>query len=88
MTNFQRHIVLPALAPLLFFAVAATPVHVLGCRTRGLLALIIAFVSVLAGLFASIMGAKTRMKHDPSTRWWLASAVILVIPPIALLILA
>jgi hypothetical protein len=68
--------------------VVATPIHVLGCRTRGLLAFIIAFVCVLAALGASVMGAKGRMKGDPSAKWWLASTVILAIPAVAFIILA
>jgi hypothetical protein len=61
MSRIQRHVILPSLAPLLFFAVAATPVEALGCRTRGLLAFAIALVSVLAGLGAAIMAIKGRL---------------------------
>jgi hypothetical protein len=88
MSLIQRHIILPSLAPILFFAVAATPVQVLGCRTRGLLAFAIALVSVLAGLGAAIMAIKGRLQGDPQSLWWIGSALILAIPGVALLILA
>ncbi len=88
MSHIQRHIILPFLAPLLFFAVAATPVHVLGCRTRGLLAFAIALVSVLGGLSAAIMAIKGRLQGDSNSHWWIGSAMILAIPAVSLLILA
>jgi hypothetical protein len=88
MSLIQRHVILPSLAPLLFFAVAAMPVHVLGCRTRGLLAVSIALVSVLTGLAAAIMAIKGRLQDDSQSRWWIGSALILAIPTVGVLILA
>jgi hypothetical protein len=63
--NFLHHVIIPSLLPIAFFAVAffavaATPVEVLGCRNRGLLALLIAFVSVLAGLAAAVRAVQGR----------------------------
>ena len=83
-----RHIVLPAIAPVLFFIVAATPVEVFGCRTRGLLAIAIALTSVLAGLGAAILALKGRMRGDTQSIWWIATALILAIPAVSALILA
>lgn len=88
MNNLTRHILLPSLAPLLFFIIAATPVEVLDCRNRGLLALIIAFASLLGALFCTLHGAKDRSGRDPRSRWWLTTTLILVIAPVALIILA
>ncbi len=88
MPLIQRHIILPSIAPLLFFAVVATPVDVLGCRTSGLLAFIIAFASVLSGLAAAIVAVKGRLQGDSPTFWWIGSALILAIPAVAVLILA
>ncbi len=88
MSLIQRHIILPSLAPLLFFAISSTPVHVLGCRTRGLLAFTIALASVLAGLGAAIMAVKGRVQGDSHTHWWVGSALILAIPAVSALILA
>jgi len=88
MTTLQRHVLLPALVPLLFFAVAATPVELLGCRNRGLLVLAIALVSVIAGLVAAVMAINCQRQGDPQSRWWLKSALLFAIAPVALLILA
>ena len=82
------HVILPAILPVLFFTVALTPVEVLGCRLRGLIALFIVFISVLAALGATIVGAKGGMRHDRNAIWWVTTTIILVIPAIAIIILA
>lgn len=88
MNNLTRHILLPTLAPLLFFALAATPVELLGCRNRGLLALTIAFASLLCALYTAVRSTKCNHRRDPRSTWWLLSSLILAIPPVALIILA
>jgi ABC-type thiamin/hydroxymethylpyrimidine transport system permease subunit len=87
MKRIIYHILIPAVMPALFFRIASTPVEVLGCRTRGLMALSIAFISGLAALGTSI-GAKRERRGDPNVIWWIASTFILVIPVIAMIILA
>jgi hypothetical protein len=84
----MRHIALPAIAPVLFFAVAATPVDMPGCRARGLLAVIIAFAGILCGLGAAIMAITGRLRGDKQSHWWIAGALVLAIPAIGLIILA
>jgi len=74
--------------PVLFFAVASTPVEVLGCFVRGLIAMLIALISGLAALATVIIGAKGRVRHDKNSTWWVLSTLILVIPVIAMIILA
>jgi hypothetical protein len=88
MKPLRRHVILPAIVPALFFLVAATPVEVLGCRTRGLLAVAIALVGALAGVGTAIMGLKARLRVDPMARWWIASTGILAIPAAAVVIIA
>jgi hypothetical protein len=83
----KHHILLPAIVPALFFAVAATPVDVLGCRIRGLLAGLIALVGALAALGAAIMGLKGRPHGDPHSHRWVASALILAIPAVVIVIM-
>jgi hypothetical protein len=53
-----------------------------------LIALLIAFVSGLAAIGAAVMGLRGRMRGDRSALWWVASAIILAIPVVALIILA
>ena len=88
MNLLSRYILLPALAPVLFFCVAATPVEFLGCRTRGLLAFTIALVGVLAGLGTAIMALRNRLRRDPAANWWILSSLILATPAIAVLLIA
>ena len=83
-----RHILLPAIAPLFFLVVATMPVDVLGCRNRGLLAVAVAFLSVLAGLISAVAGVRGRMRGDSSANWWATSALILAVPALLLILLA
>jgi hypothetical protein len=88
MRNLIYHILGPAIMPALFFRIAATPVEVLGCRTRGLIALSIAFSSGLAALGTAVVSARRRKRGDPSGIWWVVSSIILAVPIVAFLILA
>ena len=74
--------------PVLFFAVALSPVELLGCKTRGLIALTIAFVSGLAGLGAAGMALKGRVKGEAGSEKWILTVLILIIPVVAMLVLA
>jgi hypothetical protein len=87
-TRTFRHVVLPAFAPAAFFLIASTPVEVLGCFNRGLIALSIAMVSVTGGLILAIKGVLGKKRGDPLAHWWMLSSLILAIPPAALLVLA
>ncbi len=88
MSLLFRHVVLPAVSPVLFCIVAATPVEVMGCRTRGLLAIAIALTSVLAGLGAAILAVRGRMHGETQSIWWIVTALVLAIPAVGVLILA
>ena len=88
MHPIMLHIVFPAIMPALFFTVAAIPVDMIGCRMRGLLALAVAFVSMLAGIAAAVMALRGRVKGDPRSVWWVVTALILTVPGVALLVLA
>ena len=92
MKRIAYHVILPAVMPALFFIIAFTPVEVLGCFLRGLIALLIAFISGLVALMATIIGTrggtKGRVRYDKNSIWWVLSTLILVIPVIALIILA
>jgi hypothetical protein len=88
MKRIANHIIIPAMMTVLFFVVALTPVEVLGCFIRGIVAMLIALISGLAALAAALIGAKGRMRHDRNSIWWVMSTLILVIPVIAMIILA
>jgi hypothetical protein len=82
------HIILPSIMPVLFFIIAFTPVEVLGCFMRGLIALLITLVSGLAALVAVTIGVKGPVRNDRNSIWWVISTLILVIPLIAMVLLA
>lgn len=86
--RFLHHVILPSLAPILFFIIASTPVEVLGCLTRGLLAVAVALIGAFAALGASIVGARAKSRGDTNYNWWLVSSLILFIPGVALIFLA
>lgn len=88
MKRILYHILIPAIMPLLFLVIAATPVEVLGCRNRGLIAFMIALISGLASLGAAIMAIRGRMRNEPDTFRWIVTSLMLVIPVVALIILA
>ena len=88
MKRIIYHILIPAIMPVVFFRIATLPVEVFGCRTRGLISLLLAFASGLAAIGAAIMGLRGRMRGDRDALWWVASTIILTIPVVALLILA
>jgi energy-converting hydrogenase Eha subunit A len=88
MKRLLHHVVVPAIIPAAFFLVAATPVEVLGCRTRGLLAILIALLGALAGLGAVLTALVKRLRGTPDTHWWIATAGMLTIPAIAVILVA
>ena len=88
MKRITDHILIPGIMPIVFFIIATTPVELLGCRTRGVIALLIALVSGLAALATAMRGAKGRMRGDAYGIWWVASSIILAIPVIALILMA
>ena len=88
MKHIVYHIMIPAIMPVVFFIIATTPVEVLGCRTRGIIALLIALISGLAAIGTANMGTKVMMRGEKYTLWWVATSIILVIPLIALVIMA
>ena len=83
-----RHIIYPALMLLLFFAVALSPVNLLGCRTRGMLALVIALACGISAVFAAIKALKSRLRGDSDSHWWMIATLILTIPVVAMIIMA
>jgi hypothetical protein len=88
MKRIVYHLILPAIMPVLFLAVALTPVEALGCFFRGLIAMLIALASGLAALVAAVMGLKGRVHRDKNSVWWALSTLVLVIPVIAMILLA
>jgi len=83
-----RHIATPAVMSAVFFAVALSPVSLLGCRTRGLAALSIALLSGLLSIWAAGTALAGKSRGDTDASWWIISSLILAIPVVAMIVLA
>jgi hypothetical protein len=79
------HVLAPAIALLLFYSIAWSPVHVFGCRGRGLLALTIVFISLIGAIGAAIKASRSRQRGEDTVRWWVYTSIILALPAIALI---
>ncbi|MBU0479847.1 MAG: hypothetical protein KKG47_01975 [Proteobacteria bacterium] len=73
-------ILIPLLVSASFFSVAFTPVEVLGCRTRGLIAISIALLAGLAGICTAIKSLTLRFRSQPDSHFWILSTLILALP--------
>ncbi len=80
MKEYIKHILLPAVAPILIVVFYFTPVALVGCVNRGLLAVAIVFVSPIAASVAVVMAFRLRLKNDPSSIWRNISGLILTLP--------
>ena len=82
------HVIVPALMPAMFLAIASTPVALFGCRTRGLIVLLVTLGSAAASLTSTLIAAKKRRRGDPDASWWAVSGLIMTIPVAGLLLAA
>jgi hypothetical protein len=62
-----------------------TPVAIVGCVNRGIAALGVVFLSLIAGIVVAIIGVRAQRRKDGAAVWWLVSGCILLLP--ALLVL-
>lgn len=85
MSRILKHVVLPATATIAVVALYFTPVAMLGCVTRGLIALAVAGISLLVALVSVGVGLKKRIRGEKGSEWWIVTTVILMLP--ALLVL-
>ncbi len=80
MNTITRHVLIPAIAPILIVILYFTPVTLIGCYNRGLIAVIIVAISFIAAFVAAVFGLRDRLKGDPEYIRWIVTAVILAIP--------
>ncbi|MCU0580913.1 MAG: hypothetical protein MUF26_00510 [Syntrophales bacterium] len=85
MNKYIRHILLPAIAPILIVGLYFTPVALFGCVNRGLMSLAVVLVSAIAALVTVGMAFRLRLKNDPSSGWWIISGLILTLPLVLIL---
>lgn len=86
--SILRHVVLPAILPVLFFLVLASPVSFMGCRNRGLVAVLIALAGALGALGATVISLKGKSRRSPKASWWLTTALLLILPALFILAIA
>jgi len=85
MNRYIQHILLPAIAPVLIVGLYFTPVTLVGCMNRGLMAVAVVLVSTIAAFVTVGMVFRLRLKNDPSSGWWIISGLILTLPLILIL---
>jgi ABC-type amino acid transport system permease subunit len=57
-----------------------TPVSLIGCANRGLLALLVAGVSAIAAFVTVALAIRSRTRGDERSSWWILSTLILTLP--------
>jgi hypothetical protein len=87
MQQVKKHIIIPALLSAAFFAVAFSPVAVLGCRLRGLLALSISLLCGIAGIGTAVTGLKKRIQGDQDSTWWMLTTALLTLPVVGMILM-
>jgi ABC-type transporter Mla maintaining outer membrane lipid asymmetry permease subunit MlaE len=88
MKRSVRIFLFPSIMTVLFFATALSPIQMLGCRTRGLLALVIALASGVAAVCTAALGLRGRIRGDSDAIKWVIITPIQTLPVIGMLILA
>ncbi len=78
MTVIVKHVLLPALAPLAVVGLYFMPVTLVGCVNRGLMALAVAALSLVAGFVAGVIGLQCKARGGPSGPWMLTSGILLL----------
>jgi hypothetical protein len=86
MKNITKHVIIPTIAPAIFFLTASLPVELLGCRNRGLIVASVAVAAGIGGIVAAVKALKGKMREDANSSLWMASALILAIPAIYIVV--
>ena len=82
MNKKAKHLLMPVIIPLTFTVIALTPIEILGCRLRGLIAVSIALSGALLAITTVLKGLIDRIKEKPDSGWWLATTLILALPAV------
>jgi len=62
-----------------------TPVSLIGCANRGLIALGVVLISLVVGLVVALSAIRSRRNGDTDSGWLAVSALILAIPAVLVL---
>ena len=77
---------IPIIITASFFAVAALPIEILGCRNRGLIAAGIALAAAILGIVAAVRAVLDKVRGDAGSSIWMASALIFAIPAVYIVV--
>jgi len=81
-----RHLILPSVAPAILICLYFTPKSAFGCANRGLMALAVVLIGMIAAVHAAIMGAAAKRRGSgEEANWWTVTTLILVSPLVLLL---
>jgi len=83
-----KHVMIPATVPVIFFIIASLPVELLGCRNRGLIAAFVAIAAGVLGIVAAVRAIMGKVRGDANSSLWMASALILAIPTVFIVLIA
>ena len=88
MRKTTKHIIIPLIVPAIFFVIASIPVEVIGCRNRGIIAALLAIAAGIVGIVAAVKAIIIKARGDSNSVFWMASALILALPLIFILLIA
>jgi hypothetical protein len=76
-----RHVALPLIPPGALICLYFTPKAVCGCANRGLMALSIVFIAMIAAAVTTKKGIdKKKRGENGEANWWFATTLILLSP--------
>ena len=85
MNKVAAHLALPFVGAAAIAGLYFTPVSLIGCANRGLLAITVVFLS-LGAAFVTVGRALRLSRRDrQGSRWWIVTTVILLIPAVLVL---
>jgi hypothetical protein len=81
-----RHLIRPSIATAILICLNFTPKSVFGCVNRGLMALAVVLIGMMAAVPAAITGAAAKRRgSSEEANGWTVTTLILVSPPVLLL---
>jgi hypothetical protein len=81
MKKIIGHLLVPSLAPALLVGLYFTPKYVFGCANRGLMALAVVFIALVAAIITACKGiSQKRQGNSRVASWWMISTLILLSP--------
>lgn len=79
------HVLVPALTSAAIVALYFTPVSIISCATRGLLAFGVAVTALLAGVVTAAQAVRFARRDRERAGWWILSTIVFMLPAMLLL---